>query len=67
MISDLEIFRSANWLIDQHGEGAAAHAAMQADTMLEKGDMNSKRVWQRIIAVIEELQRTELGPGETAH
>ncbi len=35
--------------------------------MLEKGDMDGKRVWLRVIADILDLQRTEPGPGETAH
>ena len=59
--------RSAKLLIDRHGEDATTHTAMQADAMLAKGDMDGKRTWLRIIAAIEELQRTEPGPGERAH
>ena len=40
---------------------------MQADAMLEKSDTGGKRIWLRVIAAIEELQRTEPGPGETEH
>ncbi len=38
MTSDLDIYRSAQLLIDQHGEDATTHAAMRADAMLEYGD-----------------------------
>ena len=40
---------------------------MRADAVLEKGDMDGKRVWVRIMKAVEELQRQELGPGERAH
>ncbi len=44
MISDLDILRSANLLIDQHGEDAGLEAAMRADAMLEKGVSPRRRV-----------------------
>ncbi len=37
-IPDLDIYRSANLLIDQHGEDAAVEAAMRADKLLAAGD-----------------------------
>ncbi len=67
MASNIDIYRSAKLLIDQHGEDAGLEAAMRADAMLEKGNMDGKRVWLRIIAAIEEMQRTERLPGEGAH
>ena len=39
MTSDLDIFRSAKLLVDQHGEDAGIEAAMRADAMLENGDV----------------------------
>ena len=35
MIPDLDIYRSAKLLIDQHGDEAPVHAAMRVDEMLE--------------------------------
>ncbi len=67
MVDDLDIFRSAKLLVAQHGEDAAIEAAMRADAMLAKGDLDGKRVWVRIMKAIDELQRTEPGPGERAH
>ena len=59
MTSDLDIYRTANLLIQQHGEEAAIQAAMKADEMLAKGDMDGKAVWMRVIEAIEELWDTE--------
>ena len=39
MISNLDIYRSANVLIREHGEDAALDATMWAIAMLEKGDL----------------------------
>ena len=37
MISDLDIYRSANVLLKHHGKDALIEAAMRADAMLEAG------------------------------
>ncbi len=56
MPSDIDIYRSAKLLIDQHGEDAAIFAAQQADRCLEAGDLDGKAVWMRVIGAIKELQ-----------
>ncbi len=55
MTSDLDIYRSARLLIDQHGEDAPIFAAMQADKCLEAGDLDGKAVWMGVIRAIKEL------------
>ena len=40
MIPDLDIYRSAQVLIRQRGQDAAIHAAMNADAMLDKVDLD---------------------------
>jgi hypothetical protein len=60
MIPDIDIYRSAKLLIDQHGEEAAIFAGMQADECLEKGDLDGKVVWLAVIKAIEELQDVSL-------
>ncbi len=32
------------------------HAAMKADAMLEKGDMDGRAVWLRVVEAVEELR-----------
>ncbi len=64
MTSDLDIFRTANELIREHGKDAALEAAMRADVMLEKGDLEGRVVWKRIVRAVEEIQRTDRPSGE---
>ncbi len=67
MTSDLDIYRSAQVLVKQHGADAPIHAAMRADAMLETGDLGGYAVWKRILRAVEELQGTEPGPGGQVH
>ncbi len=61
MTSDLDTWRAANELIEQHGEVADIEAAMRADECLAAGDMEGEAVWLRIVKAIEELL-SEKGP-----
>ncbi len=42
MTSDLDVYRAANELIEQHGEDAPIHAALRADELMETGDMDGR-------------------------
>ncbi len=57
MASNIDIYRSAKLLIDQHGEDAGLEAAMRADAMPEKGDMKDAAACRRIVRAVEDLQR----------
>jgi hypothetical protein len=59
MTTDLDIYRTANLLIGEHGDQAAIEAAQRADARLEKGDMNGKMVWLRVLRAVRELQDRE--------
>jgi hypothetical protein len=50
-----------------HGEDAPIHAAMRADAMLEKGDLDGYATWKRILGAVKELQGTKSGPGMRVH
>lgn len=65
MTEEIDIYRSAKLYIDQHGDQAALQAAMQADALLEAGDMDGAATWRKVIAAIEILQPTE--PVGTTH
>ncbi len=66
-IDDIDIFRSAVVFIEQHGDEAPIHAAMKADAMLERGDMDGRSVWLRIVGAIRDMQRETPRPGEHRH
>jgi hypothetical protein len=62
--SDLDIYRSAQVLIREHGEDAALEAAMRADAMLDKGDLEGYVMWKRVLRAVEEMQRESPRDGE---
>ncbi len=47
MIRDLDIYRSANVLIRDHGEDVAIEAAIRAEAMLAKGDIPMSAMGQK--------------------
>ena len=55
---DLDIYRTARMLIDEHGEEASIEAAMRADERLETGDLDGRTVWVRVLGAVKELQAT---------
>ncbi len=46
LIPDLDIYRTANIPVKQHGEDAPIQAAMRADAKLEKGGLEGCAVWK---------------------
>ena len=65
MISELDVWRAAKLYIDQHGEHAPIEAALRADAMLDKGDLEGVAVWKAILKVINEMANME--PDGTVH
>jgi hypothetical protein len=63
MIPDLDIWRCAQLMINNHGDEAALEAATTADEWLAKGNIEAQRVWMRIAKAIDERQKVQ--PGET--
>ncbi len=55
MVDDLDIYRAARVLINQHGDEAPLHAAMRAEDLLDKGDLDGCAVWRCILRAIYEL------------
>ncbi len=67
MTSDIDIWRSVNLLVKQHGEDAPIEAAMRANAMLEKGDLKGLAVWKRILRAVEELRRAQPAGKDQVH
>ncbi len=67
MIRDLDIYRSAQVLIREHGEDAALDATKWAIAMLDKGDLDRYAVWKRILRAVDEIQRIERNSKEPLH
>ena len=56
MIPDLDIYRSAQVLVKRHGQDAPIKAAMRADAMLERADLDGFSVWKRILWAVGKLR-----------
>ena len=67
MTSDLDIYRTANVLIREHGDEADLVAAMRADSFLGDGDVDGSAIWKRVLAAIKEIQRGEPREGEAVN
>ncbi len=65
MPDEIDIYRSAKLLVDQHGEDAPICAAMQADKCLEGGDLDGKAVWMGVIRAIKELLNQQPASSDT--
>ena len=66
-ITDLNVYRAANELIEQHGEDAPIHAGMRADELLEAGDMDGQAVWKQVLAAVDELLSRKRPEGARVH
>ena len=53
--------RAANLLIKQHGQDAPIHAAIHADAMLEKGDLDGYAVFKRVVKATAAVGRLRIG------
>ncbi len=65
MVPDLDIYSTSNLLVKHHGPDAPIEAAMRADSLLDKGDMNGVSVWRRIMRAVEELISKKRPKGAT--
>ena len=67
VISDLNIYGSAQLIVDQHGDEAPIFAAIQANKKLERGDMVGMAAWHRILAAVRVLLRHQPTDQDTLH
>lgn len=62
MVSDLDLYRSANVLVKRYGADAPAYARQRADECRANGDERASTVWLGICAAAEDLLQD--GPRE---
>ena len=67
MTDDIDIYRTANVLVELHGEDAPIQAAMKADALLEAGDIDGVAAWKRILAAVDELLAKDKPEGVGGH
>jgi hypothetical protein len=54
-MSDLDIWRSANVMIQYHGDNARLEAARRANRLLAQGDADGCFAWIRIFKAVQDL------------
>ena len=57
-MDDIDIWRSAQLLINQYGAEAELAAARHMDAAIDRGDPGGETVWKCVLRAIEELRRT---------
>ena len=57
MISDWELWACARAQINRYGDEAEVAAAMRADALLARGDLDGQRTWMVIVQRIGQLTR----------
>jgi hypothetical protein len=64
MKQDRDVYRSANFLIQQRGlNGAVEYVCDRADETINAGDLEGTVAWQRLLKALRALT-TPLQPGE---
>lgn len=66
MTTEIDVYRSAQLLIEQHGEDAPIHASMRVDELCKAGDFKGAIVWKRILRAIDAIG-TQSEPGAAKH
>ena len=64
-LEEIDIWRTAQLLIDQHGPRAGYDALGRAGDLKASGDEAGSAVWMRVFEAIEALGRTERAAGES--
>ncbi len=59
MTSYRDTYRAAFDCLERHGDTAPIFAAMEADALLEAGDLDGAATWRRVVKVIHDLTGTE--------
>ena len=67
MTSDLDVYRAAKILVDEHGRDAPIRAAQRIDDLRDRGDLDGCAVWRRILKACDELLATEPPEGGVMH
>jgi hypothetical protein len=67
LMEEIDIWRSANLMIQQHGPNAIVEAAKRQIALLEKGDITGAAVWAQIALAIDKLMADKPASDEASH
>lgn len=67
MIADVDIWRTANVLMKEHGDYAVVVAAQRADELMADADVDGFFVWLAVVKAINELHRRARGEDDAVN
>lgn len=67
IMDEIDIWRTAKILIDNHGDDASIEAAMRADRALDDGLPEAVSIWVRVRDAIDDLKRLKPRDGEAVN
>jgi hypothetical protein len=67
LIEEIDIWRTAAEMRRQFGADAAVISATRADALLDQGDIDGFNAWKRIVAAINDLERTAPARDDTVN
>jgi hypothetical protein len=65
MVDELDIYRTARLMVNQHGPDAPIHVAMRQDQLSASGDIEGANVWKRVLAAIDVLLVNDRGGSQS--
>ena len=66
-MEEIDIWRTAAFVLREHGDSARANAAQRADALYDNGDLEGFLVWWKVIHAIEQLERQKTHAGEAVN
>jgi hypothetical protein len=67
MPTQRNVYMAANLLVQQHGKEAPLFAAMNMESLAERGDQTGRALWLRVLDAIKEIQAREPARGTRIH
>lgn len=67
MPTQRNVYMAANFLVQQHGEEAPIFAAMNMESLAERGDQTGRALWLRVLEAIKEIQARKPSRGTRVH
>lgn len=58
-MEEIDLWRAAHLLIQQHGDGAEREAMRLGGLAMEKGDTQGERVWVGVLTIIKSLMNKQ--------
>jgi hypothetical protein len=55
MVDELDVYRTAQLLVNLHGTEAPIHAVSRCDELAARGDLDGAAIWKRVLNAIDVL------------